>query len=163
MGKRAWTSHDWFWFYFWMVQIMARIFYQITKRSNANANYFLHSSNIALSNYEVASYRGPHRSSILAAPVQIRWAGTDVQVFAISTIASASRRPKPNLWLKWNPAPFVRQPSSTGLVSLAVLTTMCCTSRQVSLLLKNKTNVSVFPLAYTHKRQRGPVVRAPDL
>ena len=72
----------------------------------------------------------------------MRWAGTVVQDLAISTIASASRRPKPNLWLKWNPAPFVRQPSSTGLVSLAVLTTMCCTSRHVSLLLKQENTSS---------------------
>ena len=95
----------------------------------------------SISDYEATEYYVAHRSSMLAAPVQMRWAGTVVQDLAISTIASASSRPKPNLWLKWNPAPFVRQPSSTGLVSLAVLTTMCCTSRQVSLLLKQKTHI----------------------
>ena len=99
-----------------------------------------------------------HLSSILAAPVQIRCVGTEVHVFAISTIASASRRPKPNLWLKWNPAPFVRQPSSTGLVSLAVLTMICCMSRQVSLLLRKIYIKSINKKRYEKKKWKNRVL-----
>ena len=55
---------------------------------------------------------------------------------ALLTMAVASSRPKPNLWLKWNPAPLTFHPSSRGEVFKAVCTIKSCTSRHVNLGLK---------------------------
>ena len=71
-------------------------------------------------------------------PEHIRCFGTVFQFFAASTILEASRRPNPNLWLKWNPPPLSIQPSSTGDVTWAVFTIKCCTSRHVKFGLQGK-------------------------
>ena len=69
-------------------------------------------------------------------PWQTRCLATGFHCKAAFTILVVSSFPKPNLWLKSFPAPFVFHPSSSGLVFWDVSTIMCCTSLQVKLGLK---------------------------
>lgn len=76
--------------------------------------------------------KGSYCGSKLEYAVHVLCSATFCHTLAASTIASASSLPNPNLWLKWNPAPFFIQPSSTGDVICAVFTIKCCKSLQVS-------------------------------
>ena len=75
-------------------------------------------------------------------PRQVLWLSTFFQTRAFSTSLFTSSFPKPNLWLKRLPPPFVIQPSSRGLVTCDVSTIRCCTSLQVRVGLGKNERVT---------------------